>query len=178
MMVMQNPAVFTPATLAEPTWRTIPGFPLYEVSSCGQVRALRRRGSPGRNLAIKIGKGGYERVALFDGARRRTDIQVHRLVLMAFVGPRPDNHVAAHLDGNSRNNVVSNLKWVTQKENMAHREAHGNTRRGVLHPECKLSAEEIAAIKDGGGGSLRELAAKFGVHHSTIWRIRAGRTYA
>jgi len=35
-----------------------------------------------------------------------------------FVGPRPEGLVIDHIDRDRLNNIVSNLRYVTQKENM------------------------------------------------------------
>lgn len=43
---------------------------------------------------------------------------VHRLVLMAFVGPPPAGYVCDHKDGSPSNNRLDNLEWVTHKENL------------------------------------------------------------
>lgn len=39
-------------------------------------------------------------------------------VLTAFVGPKPDGHVAHHRDGNGRNNRVENLEWRPSVEHV------------------------------------------------------------
>ena len=45
--------------------------------------------------------------------------KVHQLVCEAFHGPKPfENAVVIHLDEDAHNNVPSNLKWGTQKENL------------------------------------------------------------
>jgi len=61
---------------------------------------------------------------------------IHRLVLETFIGKRPKGMVCRHLDGNSCNNKLSNLKWGTQKENIADAFKHGrlNSMKGNKNP--------------------------------------------
>jgi len=42
---------------------------------------------------------------------------VHGLVMLAFVGPRPDNLEVLHFDGNKLNNRLDNLRYGTSSEN-------------------------------------------------------------
>ena len=50
---------------------------------------------------------------------------VHRLVLEAFVGPRPEGMVARHLNGDPGDNRLENLAWGTQSENNYDKVRHG-----------------------------------------------------
>ena len=102
-------------------WKTIEGTNgEYQVSDTGLVRATKT----GRVLRPTVSRQGYERVCLFKMDRERR-YRVHRLVAAAFI-PNPDNLPQVnHIDGNKRNNHVSNLEWITNEDNMRHAKEHG-----------------------------------------------------
>jgi len=96
-------------------WRPVPDFDGYEVSNMGRVRSLRRK----RKLILKAARHsrGYLTVWLGMGMQGLgTSFLVHRLVLEAFVGPRPAEMCAHHKDGDPTNNKLSNLEWCTGRE--------------------------------------------------------------
>jgi hypothetical protein len=154
-------------------WREIAGHPGYQVNGLGQVRSLKYLAP--RILKQHLSHRGYARVNLMEGATSRS-WSVHKLVLEAFVGPRPEGCEARHLDGNKINNVISNLAWGTSEENSADRRRHGRTATGVRHGSAKLSLEAVRAIRED-GGSPRALALKYGVTVATIRSVRKGTTW-
>lgn len=92
-------------------WRVIEGFENYEVSDAGDVR----RGDRILKGTIQLCKGGYKRIRVDltkEGARK--NCIVARLVAEAFL-PNPDNHPEVdHIDQDSTNNHVSNLRWASR----------------------------------------------------------------
>jgi hypothetical protein len=112
-------------------WRPIAGFEgVYEVSDLGRVRSLDRtevylnRKRKGR--VLKQGRAGganrdYRTVTL--GARNYR--QVHQLACTAFHGEPIPGNVVRHLDGDSFNNLSTNLAWGTRSENHADAVRHG-----------------------------------------------------
>lgn len=118
-------------------WRPIPGWDGYEVSSLGRVLSHRRAKS--RLLRLSRSPKGYLRAGLYDGERYRRGprtIAVHRLVMLAFVGPCPVGKEVRHLDGNPGHNTLSNLTYGTHAENVADSIAHGT--HISLAPRCRL----------------------------------------
>lgn len=98
-------------------FKSIPGFPDYQVSTWGRVR----RTSTGKVLKPEVHDKGYLRVELFDAHGNKVHMKVHRLVANAFVwNPYGKPHVN-HIDGNNQNNSYTNLEWVTDAENKARR---------------------------------------------------------
>ena len=58
-------------------------------------------------------------LTLQDGSKKT--FRVHRLVLMAFAPiENMQNLEVNHIDGNKKNNSLSNLEWVTSSENKLH----------------------------------------------------------
>jgi len=113
-------------------WRTVPGYEdLYEVSSLGRVRSLRRKGGRNRWYGGKIlqavpGYFGYLSLNLCGGRRQRT-YRVHELVALAFHGPRPEwAQCIRHLDGNPAYNTPWNCVYGTDSENANDTIRHGN----------------------------------------------------
>ncbi len=110
-------------------WRTVPGWDQYEVSNKGRLRRKGRKPSgeyhyKGRlitwiepKLLTGYGPRGYVTLEQ-NGFKKRTTIAP--LVLLAFVGPPPSHkHVSRHLDDRPNNNVLTNLRWGTRKQNRA-----------------------------------------------------------
>ncbi|WP_040828884.1 NUMOD4 motif-containing HNH endonuclease [Nocardia jiangxiensis] len=118
-------------------WRSVPGANgTYAVSSLGRVCSLRRRRV--HVMSANTVKSGYRRLSLVVNGRSRS-YMVHRLVLLAFVGPPPPGTECCHFDGNPANNRLDNLRWGTRSENMRDRVRHGNHyAHGSTKTHCPL----------------------------------------
>jgi hypothetical protein len=78
------------------------------VSNFGRVEDLHGLRSYGVTTRL-----GYKRVQIGD-----RKYFVHRLVLEAFLCPRPPHKECDHIDRNRSNNRIENLRWVTHLENV------------------------------------------------------------
>ena len=103
------------------TWKTINGFPNYEVSTYGNVRNVKT----GRILKPVKNSRGYLQVKLFNGSKSQK-LFVHVLVSKAFLpdtGRNPDgtimigHHQVNHRDECKTNNNLLNLEWCDNKYN-------------------------------------------------------------
>jgi len=128
-------------SIEQEEWRDVVGYEgMYEVSNHGRVKSLDRvitdtRGMK-RRLKGRIMLGGitlgYPTVNIREGNNK----MVHCLVAESFIGPRPVRegvkYVVDHIDENKLNNHISNLRYITCRENVS-RSQRGKTSkyRGV-----------------------------------------------
>lgn len=150
-------------------WVDIKGYEgLYKISSTGEIKSVDRYVKHGRhdNDNLKFIKGrilkqdenkkrfGYMQVNLWKNNKGKT-FKVHRLVAEHFI-PNPNNHPQVnHIDGDKTNNNISNLEWVTDKENKIHgweNNLYNSEHRkkkiiclenGIIYDSVKLASEEI-----------------------------------
>lgn len=74
-----------------------------------------------RNISEYFDKDGYKKVRLSNGDGSRKVFSVHRLILETFEpNSNSDKLQVNHKDGDKTNNTLSNLEWVTCKENINH----------------------------------------------------------
>jgi hypothetical protein len=165
-------------------WRAVLGFEGdYEISSYGNVRALTYRNGTGAHVlpepkpvAQSLTRRGYMDVRLWRAGRAYHRL-VHRLVLEAFVGPSPEGHEAAHLDGSRTNNQPHNLAWASRPDNHRHKLGHGTAQRGERSPTARLTEEQARAVivawKQGGQSKVG-IARELGVSVHSVYQITAG----
>lgn len=164
--------------MEEIEWRIIDGFPDYRISNTGLVESKRKckRSEIWKPLKLSPDYAGYLTVCLIKGYKEHYVYKVHQLVLNAFVGPKPDNHVTRHLDGNPANNILSNLCWGTQVENMKDSKKHGTfvIHRGTDSTSAKITEKDVIDIREVYANkemNLKELGEKYKLSQSQIYRI-------
>jgi NUMOD4 motif/HNH endonuclease len=156
-------------------WKPVVGFEgYYEVSSQGRVRNA-------RTMQLRkpdVNCWGYEKLNLSKDGRSRS-MRVYCLVTDAFLGKCPEEMQRNHIDGNKRNNAVSNLEFVTQIRNYIHA-----VELGLRQPMGKygkplprtVSDETVASVRSMlGRVSERQICKQLGVSKGLIHSIRCGR---
>ena len=123
-------------------------------------------------------KDGYRQILLTSSGRRES-WRVHRLVARAFL-PNPDKLPQInHIDGDKTNNVLSNLEWISAKDNIQHAHRTGLAKQptGADSPSAKFTWDEVRYIRSDTKLLQRELAEMFGVTDSTISLIQNYKVY-
>jgi hypothetical protein len=106
-------------------WRVIEGYNNYSVSNLGKVRND-KRGNILKGI-IQHGEGRYLRVGLYDNNIYHKPMLIHRLVAIAFL-PNPENLPEVdHIDRNSQNNTLENLRWCSKANNLRNKKKREGT---------------------------------------------------
>lgn len=169
-------------------WRTVGGWPDYEVSNLGRVKRVTSRTCAKAGTILrqcwrggKIGQMGYLSIDLSSPCRKKQSAAVHVLVATAFLGQRPEGLNPNHRDGKRSNNRADNLEWITQSANVKHAYALGLAdAKGERNGQAKLMEADVIEIRLaylGRRGEQVALGRRFGVHPATIRDIVNGRTW-
>jgi thymidylate synthase (FAD) len=171
--IERNIPPFSDDEIKNEVWRRIKKYPDYEVSNLGNVRSwapkkhrgkLVQKKTPTKKTLCGNGKTNYLYVSLRNPNKEvgvSDRINVHTLVLESFEKEQDHHLVARHLDGNSYNNKITNLRWGTQDENAKDRVTHKVTYKK------QGSAGVITQIKYIGVEMTYDLEVK-GPHHNFI----------
>ena len=109
----------------EKLWCNINGCDGYMISNHGDVVSYRKTNSKVFYKMPKLLKQSvitthcnkkYNRILILGKS-----YYIHRLVAMHFIDNPKNKPQVNHIDGNSQNNIVSNLEWVDNSENQIHR---------------------------------------------------------
>lgn len=149
-------------------WKPVPitGYATrYIVSNFGRMQSL---GNVKKILKPKTYENGYIKVNMTKNAGKTKILRgVHRLVALAFIANPQNKNCINHKDNNPKNNHISNLEWVTHKENMAYQVMQGRHVHGIRSPFAKLNDFKVLQIRKS-PLSQTQLAKIFGVSPTTI----------
>ena len=152
----------------------------YEVSTTGVVTRN------GKIIKTQL-CAGYPSYTEYINSKQR-NVYVHRKVAETCI-PNPKNKPCVNpIDGNKENNHVSNLEWVTHKENLQHASKMGlldyqrtrNTKNNVSARKLTMTqANEIRSkyVSGSRAHGVRALGREYGLAPNAILDILKGKTY-
>ena len=141
-------------------WKNIPGYEgIYEASTHGRIRTCLGKTTSSARFAKRVWKqrvlkqkvarnkkGRLDaRVSLWKDGKEKTWL-VARLVAMTWCAGYGEGLTVNHKDGNTTNNVASNLEWLSLKDNIRHGFSKGLYSSGISvslkneHSELKFSS--------------------------------------
>lgn len=98
---------------------------LYAATEDGKVWSHRSK----KFLKPALDKDGYERITLVNGQKK--NYYVHRLIALTFIENPNELPQVNHIDENKQNNSISNLEWVSAKQNCNHGSRNDATSKPV-----------------------------------------------
>lgn len=165
-------------------WVKHPTLPI-ECTRCGRVRSSRelygiRNKNRGKKREYKgsTNQDGYLILCLSFG-QEKASISIHRAVAQTFLGT--SGLQVNHKDGNKKNNVLSNLEYVTPLENIQHAIKSGlrNNRATNVHNSKFDDVRILVAATYHNAGFGQDLIAKMlGVSRAVIRWLSIGKTYS
>lgn len=126
--------------MSEYEWFQVPFIRNCYVSKCGKVSSdvygnIRILKTAPRGKKLK-----YERVCITRGGHKY-NYYVHKIIANTFLGDTPKGMEIHHIDGDSLNNNLSNLKFVTSRENNQNRKIKGKYMMGTfIRPNGRFQA--------------------------------------
>lgn len=150
------------------TFKPVKGYEgRYEISNFGRVKSLCKNipyiMAPSLVRATPRAKS-YLKIALVDNRGIRKTWKIHQLVAIHFIPHDDDSLCVNHKDGNTLNNDISNLEWVTVNYNNWH----------ARHIIKTHYSKKIIAYKNDDDfarfDSIGQAARFLGICHNTIVR--------
>lgn len=120
--------------------KQIPFAKQYSVSSLGYVINTKKN----KKLKPRLNDRGYESIVIYTNGKPKS-YRIGRLVLSIFTNVDYVNYPkeANHIDENKLNNNISNLNWLTRKENMNWNNLGFRIKRsGLPNPNAAKAAKE------------------------------------
>ena len=151
---------------------TIKNFSSYTVDEDGNIYSYKSN----KFLKTRVDISGYVTINIQDDSDRNRTKMVHRLVAEAFI-PNPENKPEVnHIDTNKQNNNVSNLEWVTSKENKAHAYLNNLYPIGEDHGNAVLKESIVVTICEmlQAGVRNKDISERLNVHKDVISHIKIG----
>jgi DNA-binding Xre family transcriptional regulator len=150
------------------------GYDKYAACASGKIYSIRS----GKFLVQNRQVTGYYQVTLSQDGKRN-NFSVHRLIALAHIKQEnPEQNQVNHKNGDKSDNSVSNLEWMTAKENCQHAHFTGLA-SGTRNPDRSLT-DEVAhkvcqLIED--SWRNKDIADALGINQQIVGNIRFGRDY-
>lgn len=135
-------------------------FEDYQISNFGNVRRLQKNGEY-KPIAGSVQNRGYRYFQIQRNGKRHNHL-FHHLVAKYFIGERPSGLVIDHIDRNKLNNNVSNLRYITHKENLRNTDRYRHDiietdkqkRNNIMSSECYYRKTGGPKIRKRGTGQV------------------------
>jgi len=170
--------------LEDEIWRVVPDSDeRYQVSNYGRIKSFAYNKKDGQILNGFV-INGFKQVQI-NTKKSKRKFYVHKFVAQIWISKPSDKHnFVIHLDGNLRNNHISNLEWHTRETlTEKHRELgnlkNKNTNRKNIIRNSKLNELDIRHLKSmlEKGIVQSKIAKLFCISEMQVTRIKRGENW-
>lgn len=165
-------------------WKKVKGWNEYSVSTFGRFKrhSTYKRQVANIPISCAVDSHGYEWAYFRAKGKRSERRQLHVVILETFVCSRPIGMETLHYDDVKANNILTNLRWGTRKENMIDMKRNGikigfaclsTTARDIAHAKGRETIRR-KGIKIGNSALTKKERVILG---KKISATRASRTY-
>lgn len=151
----------------------ITNYSKYSITKEGIVFSnAQNKTKPLKPRVVSQSKKGYLQVSLYNDKCKRNkkgkllpdQHYIHRLVWETFKGEIPEDKEIDHIDGDTRNNRLSNLQVITRRSNMLkyNKEKYGDLVYDIIDEIREYYQQGLTA---------KQIADKTGKSYVTIWRV-------
>jgi hypothetical protein len=154
----------------------------FMVSNLGRIRYIKSNGSSSKEMTVSVKKTHSDKKYPRTSVRvqdKKQDFYIHLLVTKCFLGPTPNGMIVDHIDSNRNNPRVSNLQFLTLKENSLKGD-NKNQPKGHMNVCSKLNKEQVFMIYNlyfHKSKTVKEIKELFNVSIATIRNIVKIKSY-
>jgi len=121
--------------------RQLKKFPSYSADDSGNIyRTKDKNGKPIKSRLVRprLDRYGYYKINLSEKGKTTT-VKVHRLIAETFIPNPKRRSTVNHVNGKKTDNKVSNLEWLTRRQNL--KLTKGMKRKTISKKHRQLAAK-------------------------------------
>ena len=129
-------------------------FDNYEISNFGNVRRKLLCGIYKNITGSLLKRGGGYKYFQVQREGKRINFLFHHLVAKYFIGERPEKMIIDHIDRNSLNNHIDNLRYCSQKENIQNSKIY---RDDIIETDLRIRRNILSRERDRRNGRVKDI---------------------
>ena len=131
-------------------------------------------------MSAKIDKDGYLTIGLRTDENKQKMFRIHQLVMLTYGEAAPRDMIDPtinHINGDKKDNRISNLEWMSRSKNSSMRAIKPIGEKNGASVLKEKEVLEIIDLLKNTNLSLREIGDKYGIHKTTVLKIKQGKTW-